>query len=141
MKIKQISVFLENKAGRLQDVLNILAKSNINIIACSLADTLEFGILRLIVPEPDRTHKILKENKYTANISDVLLVSVNNVPGSLSNVLNILTENNVGIEYLYGFSCGSKSFIVLRPDDIEKSILLLKENNKELLREDELFNL
>ena len=141
MKIKQVSVFLENKSGRLQEVLNILAKAEINIIACSLADTLEFGILRLIVSEPDKTHKILKTNNYTTNISDVLLISVNNVPGSLLNVLNILTNAGIGIDYMYGFSCGDKSFIVLRPEDIEKSIILLNDNNKQLLKEDELFNL
>jgi len=141
MKIKQISIFLENKSGRLQDVLNILSKSKINIIACSLADTLEFGILRLIVPNPDLAHKILKENKYTANVSDVLLVSVHNIPGALAGILNVLTMAEIGIEYMYGFSCIDKSIIVLRPDKIDEAITILKNNNKELLNEEELFNL
>ena len=103
MKVKQISVFLENKKGRLYEAVDSLAKANLNIRALSIADTSEFGILRLIVPEPDKAKKVLEKNGFTVRENNVIAVGVSDQPGGLSDALKVLNEAQINVEYLYAF--------------------------------------
>ncbi len=101
MATKQISVFLENKSGRLAEVTRILGEGDINLRAMSIADTADFGILRLIADNSDRALKILDSNNFTAKVTDVLAVEVPDKPGGLAQVMKVFSENDVNIEYLY----------------------------------------
>lgn len=131
MLIKQISIFLENKSGRLADVTRTLAKNNINISALSIADTTDFGILRLIVNDPERAQKALKEEGFTVNINNVIAISVEDKPGGLADALEILENHNIGIEYMYAFVSrdSNKAMVILRVENPEKAIEVLMGNN------------
>ncbi len=107
MNPRQISVFLENRSGRLKEALEPLATANINLRAISIADTTDFGILRLLVDDPDQAVQILKDAGFTCTINAVLAVEISNVPGSLAQVVSILAAENININYLYPFSCSS----------------------------------
>jgi len=128
MEVKQISVFLENKKGRLWEAMNALAKSQINIRALSIADTTEFGILRLIVPSPQKARKVLEQSGFVVRENDVIAVGVSDKPGGLASVLKILTDAGINIEYLYAFveKSGKKAVVVLRPDSTSKGKKALK---------------
>lgn len=139
MIIKQLSVFLENRSGRMHEVFEILGASNINVSACSLADTSEFGILRMIVSNPDEARTILKEKQFSVNVSEVISFVTPNIPGALSKTLKILSDANIGIDYLYGFSPGDKSFIVLKPDRVEKAIEEFQKHEMELISASDLY--
>lgn len=139
MIIKQISVFLENKSGRLYEVLETLGTNNINVSACSIADTSEYGILRLIVSEPEKARDILKGKMFSVNINEVLSIATPNNPGSLAKALEILSNNMISIEYLYAFSIGDKSFVVLRTDDIQKTIVTFQQHEMELIKASDLY--
>ncbi len=122
MEVKQISVFLENKKGRLWEAMNVLATSRINIRALSIADTSEFGILRLIVPSPQKARTALEQSGFVVRENDVIAVGVSDRPGGLASVLKILTDAGINIEYLYAFveKRGKKAVVVLRTDSIGK---------------------
>lgn len=139
MIIKQLSVFLENKSGRLHQVFDILGNENINVSACSVADTSEFGILRMIVSDPDKARAALKEQKFSVNISEVISFATPNTPGALSKTLAIMSKAGISIEYIYGFSVGEKSFIVLRCDNIEKAITEFHRQEMELIAASDLY--
>lgn len=139
MIIKQLSIFLENKSGRLHEVLETLGSNELNLSACSIADTSEFGIIRLIVSDPEKAHKVLKEKMFSVNISEVISIATPNTPGALAKVLSVLSSNMISIEYLYAFSLGEKSFVVLRPDDIQKAITTLQKNETELIKASDLY--
>jgi len=126
MKIKQLSVFIENKTGRINEVTQILGTNGINMTAFSLAENLEFGILRLIVSDVDLAVKVLKEAHFGISITDVICLAIPNVAGSLSNVLGHLAKENVFIEYMYAFSQGDTANIVIRPTDVDKCIDILQ---------------
>ncbi len=130
MKVKQISIFLENKSGRLNAVTNLLAEKGINIRALSIADTSAFGILRLIVSDPEKAYKELKEASFTVSLTDVLGVEMPDKPGGLAMVMNILTEAGINIEYLYAFisSDQGKAMVIFRVENLDEAIeCLLKE--------------
>ncbi|MFA5536384.1 MAG: ACT domain-containing protein [Bacillota bacterium] len=130
MKVKQISIFLENKSGRLNAVTNLLAEKGINIRALSIADTSAFGILRLIVNDPERAYKELKEAAFTVSLTDVLGVEMPDKPGGLAMVMDILTEAGINIEYLYAFisSDQGKAMVIFRVENLDEAIeCLLKE--------------
>lgn len=135
MNIKQVSVFLENKKGRLADVTNLLEKENINIRTLSLADTKEFGVLRLIVDDPEKCLKVLKENEFVAQETDVIAVEVEDKPGGLNKILNVLNKNNINVEYMYAFVEKKKNnaIVIFRIDDQKKAISSLKENGISLI--------
>lgn len=143
MKIKQISVFLENKKGRLWKALNTLAENGINIRALSLADTSEFGILRLIVPEPQKAEKILTENNFVVKIKEVVAVELTDHPGGLSSILKILNDSDINLEYLYAFvhEKKDKAILLLRTDDLDLLIKVLKESKITLVPAEEVYNL
>jgi hypothetical protein len=118
---KQVSVFLENKSGRLNEVTKILGDAGINISAFSIADTSDFGVLRMIVPDPEKAVEVLKTNDFSVQITRVVLMTTPNKPGSLAKALQILSDENIFIEYLYAFSMNDDSaVVVIRPSEIER---------------------
>ena len=141
MIIQQLSVFLENKSGRLTEVLEVLGRENIRITALSVADTAEFGILRLLVPEPGRARQLLKENDFSVNITEVISVSAPNEAKHYAGVLKILSDRNISVEYTYAFSADEKSIIILRCSDNHEAIKALKSNEMELLTSGDLYNI
>ena len=135
MRVEQISVFLENKAGRLAEVTAVLSEAGLNIRAFSLADTSDFGILRLIVNDNDKAKAVLKERGFTVGKTDVVAVEVEDRPGGLNRVLNILSKENVNVEYMYAFvqHSGKDAVIIFRFDDIDTAVKLLQENKVRVL--------
>ncbi len=123
MIAKQISIFVENRSGRLASVISLLSENKINLRALSLADTENYGVLRLIVDETEKAQKILKENQITTSLTDVLAVSINDTPGGLSDVLNILSKNGTEVEYAYAFIAKKENgaAVILRVEDVKKA--------------------
>ncbi|MDI9624082.1 MAG: ACT domain-containing protein [Methanothermobacter sp.] len=140
MKVKQISVFLENKKGRLKKAVHALAEANINIRALSIADTSEFGILRLMVPDPEQAKKVLEENNFVVKLNDVIAVEVPDRPGGLDKILGILTKADMNVEYIYAFveKKGEKAIVVIRTEDINEGIRVLKEAKVPLLSSEDI---
>ena len=130
MKLTQISVFLENRKGRLYDVCSLLGKSKINIRALTIAETEKFGVLRIVVDKPDKAVQILKKNGFVANLTDIVAVEVQDKPGGLAAILKILALNNINLEYMYGFveKSSDRALLVFRFDDPDKAITLFKKN-------------
>jgi hypothetical protein len=126
MIIRQLSIFLENRTGRINEVARILADNGINMQAFSMAETADFGLLRLIVPDVDRAVEVLRAENIAVMVTDVLCVNCPNVPGSLSAVLEKLASNNVFIEYMYAFSDGDSANVIIRPNNIEDAVNVLK---------------
>ncbi|KMQ50322.1 amino acid-binding ACT domain-containing protein [Chitinispirillum alkaliphilum] len=138
MIIKQLTVFLENKSGRLTEVTEILSSANINISALSIAETSEYGILRLIVSDPEVAVKALKENLFSVNLTDVICLCIPNQPGSLMSAIKVLSNANVSVEYMYAFAKGDRAQAIIRCDDSDKAISLFSEHKMELLEESDL---
>jgi hypothetical protein len=142
MIIKQVSVFLENKSGRLNEVTQILGEAGVNISAFTIADTSDFGILRLIVPEPEKAKEVLKKHDFSVQTTDVVLVKSPNNPGGLANMLKILNSENISIEYMYAFSMNETgAVIVIRTIDVQKCMDVLQNHKNELLVNDENYQL
>jgi len=143
MRVKQISVFLENKSGRLAQVTRKLGENNINIRALSIADTTDFGILRLIVNDPGLASTILKKNGFTVSSTDVIAVEVADRPGGLADILDILQEAEINIEYLYAFleKASNAALVVFRVEQLEEAIKALGEKGVKLLTEQEVYAL
>jgi hypothetical protein len=139
MIIHQLSVFLENKSGRLTEVLEALGEESIKITALTVADTSEFGILRLIVQESDRARDLLRAKQFTVNLTDVISVMAPNEAQHYAKILRILSDLDISIEYTYAFSIGDKSIIILRCNNTEDAIKALKEHELELMRASDLF--
>jgi hypothetical protein len=143
MKIKQISVFIENMSGRLYDVTDLLGKNNINIRALSLADTSDFGILRLIVNEPEKAYDLLKSHEFTVGRTDVIAVEVPDVPGGLSGVLKVLGDSNVNVEYMYAFveMSGDCAVMIFRFDETDKAVEVLNKAGFTTLKGEKIYGL
>lgn len=143
MKIKQLSVFLENKRGRLYEALKALADANINIRALSIADTSEFGILRMIVTDPEKAKEILEKNEFTVKLTNVIAMAVKDKPGGLAESLKYLYDANINIEYIYAFveKSGEKAVVVLRTENLDKTISILQEKDIKLLTWDDVLAL
>jgi len=120
MNVKQISIFLENKKGRLAELTRVLADNNIDISALSIADTTDFGILRLIVNQPDMAEKVLKERGFAVKSTEVVAIGVNDEPGGLAAALDVLEKENIGIEYMYAFvsKTENEALVIIRADNI-----------------------
>jgi hypothetical protein len=131
MQIKQISVFLENNAGRLGDVTRVLADAGVNIRAISIADTADFGILRLIVDKSDNAVKALGNAGFTVRETDVVAVEINDTPGSLAGIMELFQKSRVNIEYLYASLEGQtgKAVVIFKLQDSEKGLKIVAENN------------
>jgi hypothetical protein len=130
MEIKQISVFLENNAGRLGDVTRVLAQGSINIRAISIADTADFGILRLIVDKEEAAMKTLTDAGFTTRSSNVVALEIDDTPGSLAKVMELFQKSMVNIEYLYASleSKAGKAVIIFKLEDHEQGLRIVKEN-------------
>jgi len=133
---KQITVFLENKPGRLADVTGCLAGENINLHALSIADTSDFGILRLIVSDPEKAVQVLKENNFMVKTTDVIALASGHKPGSLHKVLRELKEKDISIEYMYAFTSRHKDYdaiIILSLSDQDAALAKLKDSGFPIL--------
>ena len=141
MKVEQISIFLENKAGRLAEVTGILGKAGINIRALALADTSDFGILRLIVNDHEKAKQVLKEHGFTVGRTEVVAVEVEDRPGGLNNILQILFENGINVEYMYAFvqQSGQNAVIIFRFDDIDNAVDVLMQNGVTVIGGEKLY--
>lgn len=125
MTIRQLSIFLENRTGRINEVARILGENGINMQAFSMAETADFGLLRLIVPDVDRAVAVLRDASFAVMVTDVLRVTCPNTPGALSDVLERLAVNNIFIEYMYAFSDGDSADVIIRPDNMEAAMKIL----------------
>ncbi len=141
MRVEQISVFLENKAGRLAEVARILAEAGINIRALSLADTSDFGILRLIVNDNNKAKEALKQHGFTVGKTDVVAVEVEDRPGGLHRILDVLYRSNVNVEYMYAFvqQSGSNAVIIFRFDNLDEAVKVLQANGVPVIEGEKLY--
>ena len=127
MTIKQLSIFLENKTGRINDLTKILSKHGINMHAFSMAETTDFGILRLIVSDVERAVEVLRNENFAVMLTDVVCISCPNVAGALSEILEHLAQNDIFIEYMYAFADGDKANVIIHPNDLDKCVAELKK--------------
>ncbi len=140
--IKQISIFVENQPGKLAELTRLLANANIDLRTLSLADTRDFGILRVIVNKPEETEQLLKANDWTYKTADVIGVKLPDQPGGVADVLKVITDANVNVEYMYAFvnRIPGRADTVFRVDDIETTLKALRSNNIEILTPDEAYH-
>ena len=143
MKVKQISVFLENKAGRLSEVTAILSEAGINIRALSLADTSDFGVLRLIVNNSDKALDALKNNGFSVGVTDVVAVEVTDRPGGLHHILEMLQQAQINVEYMYAFvhQSGKNAVMIFRFDRINEAIEILQKDGIAVVDGEKLYDL
>ena len=142
MLVKQISVFLENKEGRVAQVARILSDAKINIRALSIADTTEFGILRLIVDQPQKAEEALHKDGFTVSITEVIAISIEDEPGGLADALQILHEDGISVEYIYAFisKTSHKANVILRVEECERAIESLQAKGLEVLSSEDVYN-
>jgi hypothetical protein len=140
MKLTQISVFLENRKGRLYDVCNTLGKNNINIRALTIAETESFGVLRIVVDKSDLAVATLKKNGFVANLTDVVAIEVGDKPGGLAAILKIFADHDVNVEYMYGFveKFSDNALLVFRFEDVEKAQKILLEKSVKIVTRKEI---
>ena len=143
MFIKQISIFVENKPGRLSKVAKLLGENGIDIRALSVADTRDFGILRLIVTNPDAACEVLKNAECTVSINNVIAIGIKDEPGGLAEVMEALYAANISIEYMYAFLSKSddQACVILRVDNNDKAIEAMKENDFKVLTSKEVYEM
>ena len=140
MKVEQISIFLENKSGRLADVTDLLAKNTVNLRALSLADSADFGIFRLIVNDTEKAVALLKDKGFTISRNEVVAVVVPDRPGGLASILALLQGKTINVEYMYAFVQKSEgnAVLIFRFDDTDKAIDALRQGNIKVLSGDEM---
>ncbi len=143
MRVEQISVFLENKAGRLSEVTRILTENRVNIRALSLADTSDFGILRLIVNDNNKAKEALRQHGFTVGKTDVVAVEVDDRPGGLHKILEILQKANVNVEYMYAFvqQSGNNAVIIFRFDNLDEAVKVLIREGVKVIEGNELYSM
>ena len=143
MYIDQISVFMENKKGRLASLTRILAKNGIDLVALSIADTADYGIMRAIVNDTEKAESVLREAGFMVSRTEVLGVVVPDTPGGLADVLQIFTDGDISVEYLYSFvhTQGKNALIMFKVDDCQKAEKLLIDNKIELITRQQVKNL
>ena len=143
MKVEQISVFLENKLGALAEVTRILGEAGVNIRALSLADTKDFGILRLIVNDNQKAQEVLGSKGFTVRRTEVVAVEVPDRPGGLAEILKVLSESNISVEYLYAFvqQTGENAIIIFRFDETDRAIAVLSEKKVKILEGKKVYTL
>ena len=140
MKITQISVFLENRKGRLSEVCSLLGDNDINIRALTIAETESFGVLRIVVDKSDAAVELLKANGFVANITDVVAIEVGDKPGGLAAVLRVFADNDINVEYMYGFveKFSDKALLVFRFENTEAAQEILAAQNISVVAEKEI---
>ena len=143
MKVRQVSVFLENKSGRLHEACALLGEAGVNIRALSIAETADYGVLRLIVNDPGKAMRVLSENGITVSETEVVAVEVPDEPGGLSSVLAPLYDANVNIEYIYCFveKSGESAIVVFRVEQLERAIRALQGGGCKVLREEQVYRI
>lgn len=141
MIIDQLSVFVENKSGRICEVMQIFGDARINVSALSVADTSDYGIVRLILSNPEEGLKLLKEQGFSVQKTPVIGCRVPNMPGGLKKILTYLVQENISIEYMYAFSIGEDASIILRTEDCAKTIDVLAKHKLELLKASEIYEI
>jgi len=143
MIVEQISVFLENKTGRLSEVTLVLAEAGVNIRALSVADTSDFGVLRLIVDDNAKAEKALKNNGFTVGKTNVVAAEVKDEPGGLNAILSLLNKADINVEYMYAFvqKSGDNAVMIFRFDHIDGAIKLLKENGINMVESSKIYTL
>ncbi len=141
MKAKQLSVFLENKSGRLTEVTEALGAAGVNLSAMSIADNSDFGILRCVVSDPEKAYKVLKEKHFAVKVTDVIGFTCPNTAGSLAIVLRYLSDNGIFIEYMYSFANGDVANVVIRPTDLDACDKILAEKKVDLMVASDLYRL
>lgn len=139
MIIKQLSIFVENKKGRLAEITKAIAAANVDIRALSIADTTDFGILRLIVNKPEEAAIALKEKGITVSVTNVIAVGINDVPGAFSVPMQILADADIDVEYMYAFITrkSEKAYVILRVADNDAAAKVLADKGVEILSEEE----
>jgi len=141
--VKQISVFVENKKGRLARITEVLGKGGIDLIALSIADTTNFGIMRCIVNDPEKALKLLKENDITASTTEVIVAEVVDKPGGLAYVLGLLDKADISVEYLYSFvrTPNENALILFRVEEIDRAVKTLEAGGVKLLDEKDIYEI
>ncbi len=140
MGIRQLSIFIENKKGRLAKIAKIISSAGIDIRAISVADTSGFGILRIIVDDPDRAKNVLQKSNIIVSVTDVIAVEIKDKPGEFYRVMSILSDNDIGVEYMYAFISRekNKAFIILKIENEDKAVEVLKDNDVCLLNKNQI---
>ena len=142
MIAKQLSVFIENRKGRLGEVLSVLKANKINILSLSLADTTEYGLLRLIVSDEKLSKVKLSDTGFSTILSDVLVVKISHETGSLQGLLEVLSDNDINVEYMYGLSVKDvNAFVVLKPSDLFKAEKIISECGVKTVSSEEIANI
>lgn len=143
MYVQQISVFIENQPGTLADFTELLGREGIDLVALSIADTTNFGILRCIVCDAERAAKVMSDAGYTARVTDVLAVSVPDRPGGMALAVRALTDAGISIEYLYSFvrSAGDHALLIFRVEDLDRAAKVLEEKGIQLITQEQVRSL
>lgn len=141
MKLEQLSIFLENRSGRLAKILKTLGEAGVNIRAMSLADTSDFGILRLIVSDIERGRRALRDGRFTVRVSEVVAAEVRDRPGELADMLGFIERAGLNLEYMYSFVQKSmeSAILIFRFDDLDRAIAVLRENGVRIIESDEVW--
>jgi len=139
--VSQISIFLENKYGKLNELLSLLSKENIRIVAATVADTTEFGILRMIVNDAQKAHQLLKDHHVNVNLTEVLAIAAQPSVDSFADTLAHFTNAGLCIEYMYCFSSKEKSVLILRTNNRESALDVIRKQNLNYITENDLMNL
>ncbi len=142
MAVKQISVFLENRSGTLESITKLMSEGNIDIRAVTLADTARFGILRLIVSDPDRCQQLLQDGGFTVSITQVLAVGMRDTPGGLAEIIHLLTRNGISTEYVYAFvsHTSGTACVIMHTSDQEKAEQLLQEAGIPIFSQEQIYS-
>lgn len=143
MYITQISVFLENKKGRIREITQTLSNANLNIRALSIAETKDFGVVRMILNQPEEAYQVLKNQGLVVRKTDVLAIEVEDQPGGLNGVLSVLEDNNINVEYLYSFveKATEKALMVMRFENIAQALQILQAQNVSLVAPEQIYTL
>ena len=141
MHIKQLSVFLEDRSGRLTELTRILAVNDINITALSVAETADYGIVRMVVGRPELAKDVLEKAGFSIGLTDVVCINMPDQPGSLYNILEILTDEGINVDYMYAFSNNDVALAVIRAADIQRVTEVLDRNRLNLLSQSDIYQL
>lgn len=143
MLLKQLSIFVENKQGRLAEITKVLGDNKIDIRAISIADTTDYGIMRLIVNHPEEAEKILKESGSTVSLTEVIGVAVDDRPGALSDAVQLLSDSGISIEYMYAFlnPTNDNACVILRVEDNDKALDVFEKNGVSMVSPDKLYEI
>ena len=140
MIIKQLSVFLENKSGRLTEVTETLASAKINISAFCVADSVDYGMLRFITNRPEEAVTVLKDKGFSVHLTDVIGLIVPHEPGSLHKALKVLSNEGISVEYMYAFSLGNRAAVIIRTDSSGQALAVLQKHDMDLIKASDIYD-